>query len=211
MCERLIGFDLREMWVSPETQWPADFRALYCLRTDLEDVLSTDPQVWPSAFDLDEALRTQRQACDHRQVLWTDLASLIACIRSAWGSAWRPARLIALTVVSDSDDPFEDTLSPVTGPPNPGSLGSDWECLGYDVSESLLLSGLSSCGYSADSVDTWREEWSHRLNSHHLFDDPAWARRFSTLTHARVPEHGPFFVWGLWWNPEMSRGSFVKA
>ena len=40
--------------------------------------------------------------------------------------------------------------------------------------------------------------WGPRLNEHHLFKNAESAFAFRLVTNRRVPEHAPFFVYGLW-------------
>jgi hypothetical protein len=58
---------------------------------------------------------------------------------------------------------------------------------------------------SAQSLDARRTEGRHKANvlyltnRYPLFDSLEEALEFRMLTNARVPEHAPFFVIGLWW------------
>jgi hypothetical protein len=90
---------------------------------------------------------------------------------------------------------------PETPPPGDGSvqaIDAGWERLGYDVADDFTLSGLCNCGYEAEEAAGLRPAWSPELNHHGLFGDPRAALRFCSLTDARVPEHAPFFVYGLY-------------
>jgi hypothetical protein len=75
---------------------------------------------------------------------------------------------------------------------------AQWERLGYDVADSSLISGLSNCGYTPQEAGVLRPAWSRRLNKHHLFEEMQPASEFSQLTNRRVPEHAPFYVYGLY-------------
>ena len=86
----------------------------------------------------------------------------------------------------------------VLSPTEPGSMDEHWTFLGYDIADGGLLSCLSNCGYSSDSAPLLRDEWSPLLNERHLFVDLQKAVEFKTLTDARVEEHAPFFVFGLY-------------
>jgi hypothetical protein len=71
--------------------------------------------------------------------------------------------------------------------------------LGFDISDWGLISGLSNCGLDPDETLTgYRHQWGPRLNRHHLFDNYNDAHRFTGFSDRRVPEHAPFFVFGLW-------------
>lgn len=72
------------------------------------------------------------------------------------------------------------------------------ERLGYDVADEVMTSGLSNCGYSDREKERIRSTWAGRINAFHLFDDADLALEFRALTEARVPEHAPFFVFGVY-------------
>jgi hypothetical protein len=75
-----------------------------------------------------------------------------------------------------------------------------WALLGYDVCDQWLLSGLSNCGYGTNEseIQILRETYTSDLNEHHLFDALKPAVDFMHLSDERVPEHAPFFVFGIW-------------
>ncbi len=76
--------------------------------------------------------------------------------------------------------------------------GPDLELLGYDVADNGMLSGLMNCGYEASEREAAQAKWRGALNEHHLFAAVADALAFRTYAEARVPEHAPFFVYGLY-------------
>jgi len=79
---------------------------------------------------------------------------------------------------------------------DPASAG--WVCLGYDVADAGLLSGLTNCGYTAAEKDALVEDWAAHLNDLHLFGTARAAHRFAEHADRRVPEHAPFYVYGLY-------------
>jgi len=70
-----------------------------------------------------------------------------------------------------------------------------------------LLSGLSNCGYVGRESETFRARWRGRLNEHLLFTELTPAFEFRQLSDARVPEHAPFFVCGLYMIQEVETGA----
>jgi len=76
-------------------------------------------------------------------------------------------------------------------------LDEDAELLGYDVADDVMTSGLTNCGYSKEESGEIGQRWASQLNRHHLFDDVNLALQFKDITDARVHEHAPFFVFGL--------------
>ena len=82
------------------------------------------------------------------------------------------------------------------GPARSGSAGYD--LLGYDVADYYLMSGLANCGYSPEEAASLAPAWAPLLNEWHLFDNPADATAFAAVTAKRVPEHAPFFAYGIY-------------
>ncbi|MGD0530078.1 MAG: hypothetical protein ABSE49_33390 [Polyangiaceae bacterium] len=73
-----------------------------------------------------------------------------------------------------------------------------WRLAGFDVADDPSgISGLCNCGYAAGDA-TLRDLWGPHLNEHGLYGDVATAFAFRKLTDARVPEHAPFAVFGIW-------------
>ena len=89
-----------------------------------------------------------------------------------------------------------------TTPERPDTM---WRFLGFDITDGAFISGLSNCGYEDERHDL-AAEWARHLNRNHLFHDLQRAFRFRALTNARVPEHAPFFVIGLWLIAESFQG-----
>jgi hypothetical protein len=88
----------------------------------------------------------------------------------------------------------------------PEGRSPSWPFLGFDVGSGGLLSGLMNCGYEDDERTAMTELWGPRLNEHHLFEDAESAFVFRHVTNRRVPEHAPFFVYGLWLIREVRAG-----
>jgi hypothetical protein len=77
-------------------------------------------------------------------------------------------------------------------------IEADATLLGYDVADEVMTSGLSNCGYSDEEKKLLRPIWAQQLNRFHLFDRSEGALQFKGITEARVPEHAPFFVFGIY-------------
>ena len=68
--------------------------------------------------------------------------------------------------------------------------------LGYDVADVGFWSGLSNCGYTEEAA-TLRPEWRNRINQYGLLQNHKDAFEFMEISNRRVPEHSPFWVYGL--------------
>ena len=183
--ERLVGFDARSLAVESAT-WPAERRSTYLLRPDVARPLSIDPLVWPRVLGESEGGLSTR-------VAEPELALLQERLRVIDHHA-RPYAIVAISILPVPADP--DSLRSLSAP-EPPTLDSGWSRLGYDVADEALLSGLSNAGYREDEVGALRARWGPELNDHHLFGDAARALELRSVTDGRVPEHAPFFVFGL--------------
>ena len=194
--ERIIGFDIREMWLDPEGFWPAARREMFLLRTTVAKPLAADPLVWPPALWADR-VAAGLFPIEHLADLY---GSIDEARRALLGPPARtqPASEVAVTRLIGvgafrglSGWPTSQPLEELR-PPKRSRL------LGYDVADDSLTSGLSNCGYLPDERAALRGTWSDRLNHHHLFPEPQDALEFCAVTDNRVPEHAPFFVYGLY-------------
>jgi hypothetical protein len=129
--------------------------------------------------------------------LWESLPAMRNHIANAWAT---PPLHTVVAVSWHSDREFNDAgmYGPYISPTDPAARSPEWQLLGFDVSDGGLLSGLSNCGYTPDEIHMLRPQWQPRLNARHLFDAVEDAFEFRQLTDARVPEHAPFFVFGLY-------------
>ena len=87
----------------------------------------------------------------------------------------------------------------------PRSKDPEWPLIGYDVADAARLSGLSNCYYSGDQDDRGAEQYAEHLNDKHLFSNLEQAMQYCLVTDIRVPEHAPFFVYGLYRVAEVRR------
>jgi len=223
--ELLLGFDAREMWLSPQEYWPDSRKKMFLLRHDVVRPLSTDTLVWRAVFDADTSLQ-RPQWTGPIQFLWDNVATLQEYLDTAWSERTLPYWIIAVTLqedVCESEDLLEwyaraskfidDTVPgvlPLSGyllewyarasSIIPSLRDPAWAFLGYDVSDKWLLSGLSNCGYGTNEteIQILRETYASDLNEHHLFDALKPAVDFMHFSDERVRAHAPFFVFGIW-------------
>jgi hypothetical protein len=66
------------------------------------------------------------------------------------------------------------------------------ECLGYDVADRYLVSGLSNCQLSAEELAAVRKDWSEAINGWGLLADSEAAKAFRAVCNQLIPEHAPF-------------------
>ena len=176
--EETNGFDLRS--IVPDPSWTADRRTRYLLRRDVPSVRSVDTQVWERPPGLPPSPEADG--------LWPDLSDLLAAARALDQADTVVVRIAAL----GQDEGTPDGLDPV------GSALERYDLLGYDVADYDLLGGLTNCGYTPGEAASLAPVWAPVLNKWHLFDNPEHATAFAAVTAKRVPEHAPFFAYGIY-------------
>jgi hypothetical protein len=177
--EATIGFDLRS--TVPDPSWTADRRARHLLRPDVTSVRSVDPDVWVRPPGLPPAPQPESEDVGLRP----DLPGLLAAAPGLDRAGVVIVRITAL----DDDAPMPDSAAPGT---------EKYDLLGYDVADYYLMSGLANCGYSPQEAASLAPAWAPLLNEWHLFGNPGDATAFAAVTAERVPEHAPFFAYGIY-------------
>jgi hypothetical protein len=194
--ERLLGFDARLPAPAAQATWTPERAEAYLLRADLDAVLSVDRVAWPGISPPDKRLRSPARVFDLG--LWDDVRPLAAHLQAdpvARQQAWWA---IAVTLLIDAASDAEvEWWTLFASPAVTSTVDASWTFLGYDIADGPF-SGLSNCGYRPDEIGVARELWGAHLNDHHLFTDQAQALACMEYTEERVPEHAPFFVFGLY-------------
>jgi hypothetical protein len=192
------------MWQSfDEKTWPQSRRREYLLRQDILKPLSTDGMVWASIRYM-EPTNPGVWPGGERYSDWypQDLRFLRQYVKRQDISG--PYWIIGISVLTSNpltgeQVPFSDVMNYLmAASPKPATRDAAWPLLGFDVSDGALLSGLSNCGYKPEEIKTVRGRWAAHLNRYHLFVDAGVAWQFKEFTDGRVPEHQPFYVFGLW-------------
>lgn len=173
--EATIGFDLRSL--VPDPSWTADRRTRHLLRRDVPSVRSVDPMVWERPPGLPPPPVPEG--------LWPTLADLRA---AAHGLDHAGAVTVRITSLDEDDE----------GSPDGSDATERGELLGYDVADYDLLGGLTNCGYTPEEAASLAPAWAPLLNDWHLFGSPEHATAFAEVTDRRVPEHAPFYGYGIY-------------
>jgi len=198
---RFIGYDLR---IAPEVaarDWPDARRNQYLLRRDLVNPLSVDSMVWPRPSEVDDESLFEKFGYGfvgltaNPPLLLKGVSVAVAVYPAIWSElqqqAWDP--------LVRSRAGVNEGLKSLYGNEIAGPNEAEFQFLGYDVADWGLISGVANCGFGADEpVDDYRIHWGTKLNQYHLFDDIGTAHVFTEFADRRVPEHAPFFVFGLW-------------
>jgi len=207
--ETLLGFDAREYWLDPETRWTKANRQLYLLREDRLKPLSIDTWVWPSIFDWGNGMSYFKdqstfnilpgpQSDWGKPRLWESLDDMQHQINTYWIPSVQSYNMVAVSWFSTPDYSGPNEVWPNVAPLGKAPIDLSWKLLGLDIGDGAMISGLSNCGYNAEEAEQLRLFWSNQLNDHHLFTNLHQANDFRAMTEQRVPEHAPFFVYGLY-------------
>ena len=177
------GADVR-VEPSGDSGWTAERRATYLLRPDVAFPLSVDPNVWPRApGDLTYP------------VPWTPVKDVQKRAAAVMASKHRVC--VAVFAAAAADPAEEEDLRSRTGADTLLATDPAWTFVGFDVADGTEVSGLSNCGYG-EELEALRATWACRLNDRGLFGVLEDALAFRDVTDARVPEHAPFTVYGIW-------------
>jgi hypothetical protein len=193
---RVLGFDVR-LLDEYAKRWPEERRNIYLIRSDAAPVLSTDVFVWPSLFTRADFISSTPQAVNKALFLWCDLDSLQQEINKFAGSVMHCVVAIELCY-EDLNTTERREWDPFLWPTIPAQVEPSWVLLGYDVADMAFISGLTNCGYSQNEIKVLSEHYGTHLNRYHLFQNLRYASEFRMMTNIRVPEHAPFFVYGLY-------------
>ena len=172
--EQTIGFDLRSIVSDPS--WTVDRRTRYLLRRDVPSVRSVDTLVWERPPGLPPPPVPEG--------LWPSLSDLFAA-----AGALDRADVVAVRITAFVADEPTPKVAPAV---------ERYDLLGYDVADYDLLGGLTNCGYSPEEAASLAPVWAPLLNEWHLFDNPDDATTYADVTEKRVPEHAPFYAYGIY-------------
>ena len=120
--------------------------------------------------------------------LWPDLSDLLAAARALDMAGVVVVRITALG--EDAGTPQSLDLA--------GSASERYDLVGCDVADYYLLGGLTNCGYTPEEAASLAPVWAPLLNEWHLFSNPDDATAYAVVTDQRVPEHAPFYGYGIY-------------
>jgi hypothetical protein len=198
MDEVLLGFQLR-VGRGQIPVWSSERRVKYLLIESVPVPLSVDTAVWPVSTDQSLQSRVFENWSAEPSSAPNGLSVYrlrVAVELLGRGEGSDPIAITALKAAADdlkTLHKIEDAGYTVADLSARG-----WQRLGYDVADRWLTSGLMNCGYTASEKHALATRYGSLINDHHLFREAADAVAFSTQCGTRVPEHAPFFVYGVW-------------
>lgn len=204
MDEFLLGFHLR-MLPKFMDKWGSLQRATFLLREDISVPLSVDDNVWPyyKKEDLLTKVFVNYYGGPYEDNVPNGLE--LFCIKNhilVAESIYDDAFLIGIAIVNDPSG-IAQHLQDMHKIENIQYTVNDlqkagWNCLGYDIADDWLTSGLMNTGYSKEDKAVLSGRFADDLNEFSLFNSLDAAQSFRAESDKRVPEHAPFMVYGIW-------------
>ncbi|MEO5924282.1 MAG: hypothetical protein ABIR70_10685 [Bryobacteraceae bacterium] len=177
------------------------------LRPEIAVPCSTDKNIWPSVFDYYPDLWAHTGS--ERDPRLLDVAPGAECSGGFWvtkdlmrasiAASGRVVECITVEIFIPEDADVDTVPSPlVYAQPVPNELPAPESRLGYDVANAAGFSGMLDCGYTDEELAELRPAWVPRINDCGLLETLDDALEFLEITKRRTPEHGPFFVFGIY-------------
>ena len=214
----LAGYDVRELWLDTNSQWPDKKKQDYLLCQDVIKPLSVDGYVWYSVFSektvpriwntvslqetyhkpewintFDEARKLAQPDIYTPRGIWSNLDDMTGYLQEFWGDDWKPCAIIAMQDILLEDE-VEDNSIQV----KPSFVDPNWTFLGYDIADYELYTGLSDGVIPAPLSRQIKTRWLENLNEYHLFRNIEIAFDYIQFADDRIPSHRPFHVYGLY-------------
>jgi hypothetical protein len=183
----LVGFALYVLGADPD--WTQERRASFLLDPRVEFPKSVDSNVWEQAHHA----KVMAGGMELPLPYWDDEEVMLA----ASGYREASSSLAASVIVLYADHLLPGYMEAMGPRALSDSDVADKVFLGYDVADEGLTSGLSNCGYEREDREA-ANVFAPLLNRHGLFDTIEAADDFRRFSDQRVPEHSPFYVYGLY-------------
>jgi hypothetical protein len=207
MQERILGYDVREMWYRDQHDLVKSGR--------FKKMLSVEGSLWGSIFntgDCPDLTGRHREAIGLGVVelpgmavvgmnlpLWSRLADMQNYLASHASKTGHLYWVVAITICLP--DPAWELKArrewPYYAETVPEVLQDDWALAGYDVtsrdSESMISARLPPGIVPEDA-----RELDQNLNDYMLFPSLAVAHRFRTLWDSTSPGEAPHLIYGIW-------------
>ena len=188
----VLGFDVRRPIALQKVIWTDERRSKFLIRPEVQSPISVDRDVWPAlALNVDET---------YPLFLWDSVGEIPTAFPEVARQDSDSPIVIEITAVGtnrESSVYWERIIFGRVKREEDRALKITTECLGYDVADRYLVSGLSNCMLSAEEMAVIRKDWSTAINMWGLFGDPGAAEAFREVCNRLVPEHAPFEVYRM--------------
>ena len=208
MVEKIIGYDVREMWFTDERDFIKDGR--------FQKVLSIDASIWPSIFntgDYPDITGKDREKYGLGKVdlpsglsviginkpLWDNLVNMGNYLKRHGDKSERLYWIVAITICQqDSEQKLKEREEwPYYSNTVPDTLNNDWMLVGYDVTSCISECIISTC-YDFDIRTKGLFELDKNINEYTLFSNIAKASEFKRIQDTISQSQSPHLVYGIW-------------
>lgn len=204
MNETILGFQLR-LTLQSQQSWNLERRTTYLLRENIRFPLSVDTAVWPESDDssLCPIIFSDFNAHPNSAPNGLGLYSLRSLETLDQQPELEKAILIGVSVIGNVVHELQHRHCIQNLMPIAALVSKGWVCLGYDVADWWLFSGLSNCGYSVEEKKFLSNKFAWGINEYGLFVSGNAALAFCVDCNLRIPEHAPFAIYGIWLSTPM--------
>lgn len=186
----VLGFDVRR----PIAQqiWTDERRSKFLIRPEVPLPVSVDRDVWPAlALNPDDS---------YPLFLWGSVSEILAAfpeVRRSESDSPLIVEIAAVAAGQESSTYWERIIFGRLNLEEDAVLTITAECLGYDVADRYLVSGLSNCMLFPEELAVVRKDWSEAINISGLFGEVEVAKAFRAVCDRLIPEHAPFEVYRI--------------
>lgn len=206
-AERILGFDLREMWDTDDKMARGrTSRATSFLRDGIQKPLSIDSSIWLSLLE-EGLVHGQPPFVGGNMPLWSNLARLEDFLATRISVLRKPLWLIAITIFKEDIDRKPDRDSwPRAICTVPREISPNWDFVGFEVCSRYNESALTGTLFqgSSEYIDELVSRWGPTLNKFHLFEKLQPAVAFRDFKDQCSNHGSPHVVYGIWRIKEIS-------
>ncbi len=206
MEEKILGYDVREMWYKEKCD--------FSMGSKLVKMLTAD--VWSSILDYGDSpdvVGKDREELGLGMIqlprivprfgtsypVWSNLADLLNYLGPYRCAEGKPYWVVAVTLRTEDleREPQYREDWPRDPKSNPDSIQSGWVLVGYDLGSEWSLSRITQhLGSSAEAQVV--PELTRELNHYGLFANIETAGEFAMQWDTAFPENAPHVVYGIW-------------
>ncbi len=188
----VLGFGIRKPVDQQGSLWQAERRSSFLIRPEIPSPVSVDSDVWPVlAVNPDETFPL---------FLWGSVSEILAAFPEAARTGRHSPVIIEIAVLATGEQSsryWEGIIFGRVNPEKENALKIAPECLGYDVADRYLVSGVSNCMLFQEELAAVRKDWTDAINIWGLFEEAEAARAFRPVCDRLIPEHAPFEAYRL--------------
>jgi hypothetical protein len=163
----VLGFGIRQPVITQASLWTEERRSRFLIRPEIPLPISVDSDVWPAiAVNPDETFPL---------FLWGSISEILAAFPKASRAGRRSPVIIEIAVLAtdeQSSKHWEGIFFGRLDTEKDSTLKIVPECLGYDVADRYLVSGVSNCALSRKELAVIKKDWSDAINVWGLLGRP---------------------------------------